>query len=225
MNKTAKFPEILDKKKISDFRIALRKWGKVSIRQFPWRYQNDPYAILVSEFMLHRTQSRQVVPVYQNFLDNYPDLNAFIRSDPEGIRNDLQSLGLLWRIDGMIKALSEIWEKYRQIPLNYDELCSIHGIGQYIAGATLCFFENKAYTLIDTNVVRVVGRVFGLDLQGEARRRKSMVQVITEVVDYDEPRDFYYAIIDLAHTICQPRKPSCENCPLKDVPCHFAHKG
>ncbi|MBI9046672.1 MAG: hypothetical protein JEZ06_19430 [Anaerolineaceae bacterium] len=221
MNKSDRFEETINKKIISNFKMAIKKWGEESIQLYPWRYQTDPYSILLSEFMLHRTQARQVVPIYQNFLRNYPNLETFIQSDKEKIRNDLQSLGLSWRINGMIEALSKISQKYGQVPLDFDELCSIHGIGQYIAGATICFSQNQPFTLIDTNVVRVVGRVFGINLKGEARRKNSMVQAISAVVDSDEPRDFYYALIDMAHTICHIRKPTCNNCPLQNIPCHY----
>ncbi|MBI9047470.1 MAG: hypothetical protein JEZ06_23495 [Anaerolineaceae bacterium] len=221
MYKTIEFQDTIDKNIISDFKNALQKWGKVSICQFPWRYHTDPYVILVSEFMLHRTQARQVVPVFQDFIHKYPDLETFVQSNPVEVRNDIRSLGLVWRSDGMINALTTIWNKFGQVPLEYGDLCSINGIGPYIAGATLCFSQNKPFTLIDTNVVRVVGRFFGLDLKGEARRRKSMICAINTVVDLNEPRNFYFAIIDLAHTICRPHKPSCESCPLQILPCQF----
>ena len=81
------------------------------------------------------------------------------------------------------------------------------------------FSKNEPVTLIDTNTVRVTGRVLGLDLSGEARRRKEVKEAIAEIVDPKNPRDFYYSMIDLAHNICTPSKPDCRNCPLLDVPC------
>jgi A/G-specific adenine glycosylase len=205
---------------IDRFRNFLLVWGEENIRKFPWRYRDDPYAVLVSEFMLHRTQARQVVPIYENFMAQYPTLSDFSEADPDTVRTGLQSLGLGWRINGMIAALKEIWTLYGFVPVDYEKLTDISGIGQYIAGATICFSQNEPQTLVDTNVVRVVGRVFGLNLQGEARRRKEMVEMIGKVCDPEHSRDFYYALIDLAHLICCVKTPECDVCPLREVQCN-----
>jgi len=210
-----------DNHTISIFRGQLMLWGKENIRYYPWRYQEDPYKILVSEFMLHRTQTCQVIPVFEKFISNFPTLEDFFKADQKKIVEILESLGLDWRIKGMIDALIEIWNKYKEVPVDYEKLTNIRGIGQYIAGATICFSKNYNITLVDTNVVRVVGRVFGLDLKGEARRRKSMIAAISTVCNPDNPRDFYYAVIDLAHTICLPQKPNCQLCPMRNIPCQF----
>jgi A/G-specific adenine glycosylase len=121
----------------------------------------------------------------------------------------------------MIKALNYLWENYHEVPTDFDQLISVEGIGQYIAGATVCFSKNEPVVLVDTNTVRVVGRVFGLDLSGEARRRKSVIATISETCHPERPRDYYYALIDFAHTVCTPRNPDCMNCPLLDIPCSF----
>jgi len=210
--------------KYERFRVFLLKWGKINIENYPWRFIDDPYCILVSEFMLHRTQTRQVIPIYQNFISHYPYLESFVVADPSEIHSHLKSLGLKWRIDGMVKALKEIWFTYHEIPLDIEKLLAIHGIGQYIAGATVCFSQNIPLSLVDSNIVRVVGRVFDFDLSGEARRRKTIIQAINSAVDLTEPRNYYYAVIDLAHNICKPTKPKCVDCPLLKVPCSYGQR-
>mgnify|MGYP001055804247 CR=1 FL=1 len=210
-------------KQISDLRKHLLEWGNENTKSYPWRWVNDPYRILVSEFMLHRTQAKQVIPIYEQFIVVYPDLRSFSQADHNETRTMLSSLGLQWRIDGMIRALAEIWESYQEVPPDQEKLRSIDGIGQYIAGATICFSLNEPVTLIDTNTVRVVGRVFGLDLSGEARRRKSVVLAIKETCDPDNPCDYYYSMIDLAHQICKVRTPLCVTCPLLDLPCAYGN--
>lgn len=207
---------------ISEFQLILSAWGYEHIRSFPWRYSNDPYQILVSEFMLHRTQALQVVPIFEKYLVIYPTLSVFAQTHSENIRKLLYPLGLAWRTEGMISALFELWHIYGEVPLNYEKLLSIRGIGQYIAGATLCFSLNKPFVLVDTNVVRVIGRVFGIDLKGEARRRRTMLDTIANVLDQSSPRDFYYSLIDLAHTVCLHNIPSCTICPFFEFPCQFS---
>lgn len=208
-------------KMIEIFQNELNQWGKTNIKKYPWRYVDDAYLILVSEFMLHRTQVLQVVPIYEEFIRRYPDIDAFCQAIEDYISYLLQSLGLRWRIEKMIAALHAIRMRYGEVPQNYDALISVPGIGPYIAGATVCFSSNQAQVLIDTNVVRVIGRIFGLSLHGEARRRKDVFQTIEAVVDRNAPRDFYYAIIDLAHSICRPKAPNCNACPMRAF-CSFA---
>jgi len=206
-------------KKFFRLRNSIRKWGKYNIRDYPWRFESDPYTVLVSEFMLHRTQTKQVIPVFLEFMEKYPTLEEFHNGHIDEIKELLWPLGLNWRIDGMINALRKIWENYGKIPEEYESLIGIAGIGQYIAGATICFTKNEPVTIVDSNIVRVVGRVFGLDLSGEARRRKITIETIEKSYDPDSPQNFYYAIIDLAHSVCKPRNPECINCPLLAIPC------
>lgn len=208
------------------FRDLLLDWGESGIRTYPWRYKDDPYAVIVAEFMLHRTQTVQVVPVYERFVSAWPTLAALASADRSEAETALVSLGLQWRITGMLDAFCELWSRYGRVPLDAAALKLVKGIGDYIAGATVCFSSNRPATLIDTNTVRVVGRVKGLDLRGEARRRRDVIRAIEGACDPMRPRDFYYSLIDLSHTICRPKQPACEKCPLADVPCRFAvHAG
>ncbi|MEW6404985.1 MAG: DNA-binding protein [Chloroflexota bacterium] len=200
-------------------RSRLLNWGGENPRAYPWRYSRDPYIVLVSEFMLHRTQNRQVEPIFLSFTGLYPTLADYARATKEDLESLLQPLGLRWRITGMLNALDILWERYGEVPVDYEKLIAIHGIGQYIAGATVCFTTNRPFTIVDSNIVRVIGRIFGLDLSGEVRRKKPMIQAIANTCDPLHPRDFYYALIDLAHQICRPKHPSCQDCPLLEVPC------
>jgi len=209
----------INKKKIDRVRKVLHRWGKTHIRYYPWRYRDDPYAVLTAEFMLHRTQKRQVEQVYSEFMKAYPTLKVFKKADRNQVREMLSPLGLNWRIEGMLAVLDSLWDQYQAVPPEKEKLIRERNVGQYIAGATATFAKNEPHALIDTNTVRVVGRVFGINLEGEARRRKEMREAVEQVCDPENPRDFYYAMIDLAHQICLPRKPSCQKCPLIDVPC------
>lgn len=208
-----------DPDRLAALKTHLLTWGSEHRKKFPWRYSTDPYRVLVAEFMLHRTQATQASRVYQEFIGRWPTLEDFASSEPEEAEKVLEPLGLRWRVRAMIQALHFSWQRYREIPLEAEMLRNIPGVGDYIAGATVCFATNAAVTLIDTNSVRVIGRLFGLNLEGEARRRKEIREAISKACPSDEPRDFYYSIIDLAHEICRPTEPDCANCPLLRVPC------
>jgi A/G-specific adenine glycosylase len=212
----------LDLQIIVRLRAALRVWGEDNIQAYSWRYRTDPYAIIVAEFMLHRTQALQVQRVYEQFMFLYPFLTEAIAADRKELAEILHPLGLMWRIEMMIEALHFMWDNYGGIPGDIELLLQVPGIGPYIAGATICFSANRRVPLVDTNTIRVTGRVFGFDVCGEARRRKKVIQAIEEACDPDNPRDYYYAMIDLAHAICHPNKPQCSLCPLRDVPCNYS---
>lgn len=207
--------------RVKRLRNRLLTWGEKNIKDYPWRYIDDPYAVLVAAFMLHKTQADQVQPVYEIFMTTYPTLSDFARANKQKVADLLYPLGLHHRILTMIDALQELWESYNKVPTNFEDLLPVKGIGSYIAGATICFSRNQCVALVDTNTVRVTGRIYGLDLSGEARRRKSVINAISEACAPSNPRSYYYAMIDLAHTICTPRNPSCTNCPLLDVACEF----
>lgn len=210
-----------DARQIRRFRARLRAWGKKHICSYPWRYSTDTYAVFVAEFMLHRTQARQVLPVYERFISRYPSLDEYSGAQRAGVSRVLQPLGLRWRIKALIQALNDLRENYGEVPPDYNGLLSIYGVGQYIAGATVCFTQDKPIALVDSNTVRVIGRVFGLKLSGEARRKPQMIGAIGAVCDPRYPRDYYYALIDLAHMVCRPASPTCVSCPLLDVPCSY----
>ena len=194
--------------------LLLRRFDLYS---YPWRFLCDPYKVLISEYCLQRTKSSQVIPVYSELISEFPNLISFTKADKLLISNIMKPLGLNWRINGMIDSVHSLYNKYGEIPLDYQKLIDIHGIGQYIAGAVICFTQNKKLVLIDANIVRVIGRLFGADLSGEARRRKEIYNYILITVPSSNPRNFYYAVIDLAHTYCLPSNEICSECILKNL--------
>lgn len=210
--------------RVNQLRKDLLTWGSINTKVYPWRQTTDPYLVLVAEFMLHRTQVPQVQVVYEQFVQLYPHLEDFVQGSNETILEILYPLGLHWRIKGMINALFFLWQSYKCVPTELDKLLAVPGIGPYIAGATVCFSQNQPMPLIDTNTVRVIGRIFGLELKGEARRRKDVINTISYSCDPKQPRNYYYAIIDLAHTICKVDNPYCSSCPLLNVPCQFGQQ-
>ena len=207
---------------LESFRKSLISWGKEYFRPFPWRLTYDAYTILVAEVMLHRTQVAQVVPVFQNFISNYPDIASLARSDLEELQAVLYPLGLRWRIDLIYLMAQKILDQFStQIPKEKIELLSLPGVSEYIASAVRCFAWNLPEPLIDTNTTRVVGRVFGLQVKDSSRRNSKFRLLITRLVDLDNPRDYNYALLDLAHLVCLKKKePVCPECPLLNYCCY-----
>jgi A/G-specific adenine glycosylase len=95
------------------FREVLIGWGRMNFRAFPWRFTDDPYCILMAEVMLHRTQARQVVHVYERFIEKYPDLYSLAKASEEELNTALYSLGLHWRVRLIYEMAAELVDRYR----------------------------------------------------------------------------------------------------------------
>lgn len=200
------------------FRRALTSWGQEHFRSFPWRLTSDPYRILMAEIMLHRTQASQVVSVYKQFVACYPDISSLAQAEKETLHQVLYSLGLRWRIDLIHAMAAELMNRFEgQVPPEKASLLSLPGVSDYIASAVRCFAWNLPEPLIDTNVVRVVGRLFGLETKDSSRRNLRFKQLTTALVDPEEPRLYNYALLDLADQICtKKRSPLCKRCPVAE---------
>jgi A/G-specific adenine glycosylase len=199
------------------FRKALIAWGRKHFRSFPWRSTKDPYRILMAEIMLHRTQVSQVVPVYKHFVERYPDVSTLAQAKKRELREVLYPLGLHWRIDLVHDMVSDLMDRFHgRVPRKKTDLLSLPGVSEYIASAICCFAWNQTQPLIDTNTVRVVGRLFGLDIKDSSRRNRRFRELIAALVDSGEPRTYNYALLDLAERVCMKKRlPECDRCPVR----------
>lgn len=207
--------------RIAAMREALLSWGAEHHRVYPWRHTRDPYSILIAEILLHRTRADQVRPIYLEFLATFPDLSALSSATPEQVREIMRPLGLRWRTDLLLHMVREIDEMYRgRIPLERGQLMALPGVGDYITSALLTFSDTSPEPIMDTNTVRVIGRVFGLKLNDSARRKRQFREIMARIVAGEKPREISFAMIDLAALICLPRNPLCDRCPLLSM-CDF----
>ncbi len=199
------------------FRASLIEWGAQNFRRFPWRFTQDPYHILTAEVMLHRTQARQVAPIYERFIARYPDLEALANATQDELYETLYSLGLRWRIDLMQQMVASLVSGYNgEVPREKADLLSLPGVSDYVASAIRCFVWKLPEALIDTNTVRVVGRVFGLETRDSSRRNARFRELIQALVDPEQPRAYNFAMLDLADAICtRTRLPVCVRCPVQ----------
>ncbi|MGV8115475.1 DNA glycosylase [Methanothrix soehngenii] len=205
---------------------CILKWGENNLRSYPWRDDfHNSYKILIAEIMLHRTRADQVEPVYKIFIKKYPDFKSIANSDQEDIIKDLYPLGLNWRSSQLYKMAKEIQEKYDGIiPKDLDKLIELPGVGPYIASAILCFVHDENIAVLDTNIVRVIGRVFGMKIRDSSRKSKKFKSVMTELISHGEPRKFTLSLIDFAALICKSSGPRCDICSLKSICNHYEIK-
>lgn len=207
----------MNKNKTKNIVKKILLWYGKNKRDFPWRHTKDPYRIMIAEFMLHRTRAGQVVPVYENFIKKYPDVYKLSRARSENIKQVTQHLGLHWRSSHFIEAAKYIVKNYNSsFSDTADDLLKIPGIGEYITGAILTVCFNKPYPAVDTNVARFVNRFYGLNLTGEIRRKKEIINIAKQLFNTVNPGKHLFAIIDFTTMICKPRNPDHENCMIKD---------
>lgn len=206
---------------LNEIHEKIAEWGKFNKRKFSWRNTSDPYKIMIAEIMLHRTKASQVEPVYIKFVKKYPDFNSICISDPHEILSDLKGLGLKWRAKLLHKVACEIKDKYKcQVPTKKEELLKLPGIGLYIASAVMCFAYDIPEPLLDTNTVRVVGRVFGLEINDSSRRNKLFESIMKDLSYSNDLKHFLFSLIDFSAIICKSKNPKCNICPIKDI-CRF----
>lgn len=201
--------------KIQAFRQKVLAWGENNTRDYPWRHTKGPYSVLIAELMLRRTKAEQVLPVYEAFIASYPTLSALGDAAASDIREILSPLGLNWRIENLVQLAHMVREnRLHRIPESSEELQLLPGVGPYVAGVVSCLAFGQGCPVLDTNVVRVLGRFFGLSLEGEARRKKEMIELAAECVDPKAPKEYTLALIDVGALVCTPASPQCTACPL-----------
>lgn len=195
----------------------LQKWGGDHFRDYPWRHSQDPYKIMIAEFMLHRTRADQVVSVYNSFLLSYPDIFCLAKADYCDMTIVTNQLGLHWRSQHFIDAARYIINNYDgTFPESGKELIKIPGVGEYVCGAILTICYNKPYPVIDANIARFINRFFGLNLLGEIRRKKAIKNVAEKLFNVENPGLFLFSILDFSAAICKAKTPDHNNCPLKN---------
>jgi A/G-specific adenine glycosylase len=171
--------------------------------------------VFISEALLHRTRAAQVQPVYEKFITQYPSFRILADSDQEELVSMLRPLGLFWRSRMLVNAARQIVDQYDgQLPEEKNELQLLPGIGSYISSAIRCFAFGFPEVLLDTNTVRVLGRIFSEKITDSSRRSHRFRSLGARLMDREQPANFGYAMIDLAALVCVPRNPKCQVCPI-----------
>src|SRR6184192_2163318 len=208
------------------FTRKLLAWWARAARDLPWRNTRDPYRVLVSEFMLQQTQVSRVAEYYPRFIERFPDLETLAKAKPRAVREQWDGLGYYARAANLHALAKAVTRRHdATLPSEPEELIKLPGIGPYTAGAVASFAYEKPVPAVDTNVARVIARVFiGIrDNRGTNASRIShpASRQIWELTRALVPRDgkrawkFNQAIMELGALICVARRPKCEQCPVR----------
>ena len=202
-----------------NFSRRLLAWWKKNKRDFTWRYTNDPYAVLVAELLLQKTNAEKVEPVYLEFMRRFPTIRKLQRASIHEITEVITPLGLFYRavrISHVADAIANTFDGV--VPNTPEELLTLPGVGSYMMNAILCFAFGQPRPLIDTNSTRVLTRVFGLNpSKTRPRTDRQLWAFASSLVPALYAKEYNWALIDLAHLVCMPAKPLHTECPVRTI--------
>jgi A/G-specific adenine glycosylase len=202
------------------FSHRLRRWFRANGRDLPWRRTRDPYRILVSELMLQQTQVARVLQRYDGFLEQFPTLESVARSRPARVMEAWSGLGYYARARNLHALARVIETSAGQLPDDPARLRELPGIGAYTAGAIASFAYERRAPLVDTNVARVLRRVFAprLDPRTAAGQRK-LWRLAADVLPRTGPAVWTHnqAIMELGALVCTARVAHCQRCPVRGL--------
>lgn len=195
---------------------TLLKWYDENHRELPWRQDQEPYKIWVSEVMLQQTRVEAVKPYYERWMTRFPTLQDLAQASAEEVLQYWQGLGYYSRARNLHQGVREVAELYGgQVPNEREKIIALSGVGEYTAGAILSIAYNKPEPAVDGNVLRVFSRLYCLENDiTKPAARKQVTELVSGVMPDDRPGDFNQAVMDLGSAICIPKNPSCAQCPL-----------
>ena len=198
---------------------SLLNWYQHNARDLPWRRTRDGYAVWISEIMLQQTRVAAVIPYYERFLRELPDVNALANVDDDRLHKLWEGLGYYSRARNLKKAAGEIVSRFDGImPDRYDALITLPGIGEYTAGAIASIAFGERVPAVDGNVLRVYARLFGVERDiRDLAFKKEVRAFLLPLVPAEHPDAFNAALMELGATVCLPNgQPKCGECPVRE---------
>ena len=195
---------------------VIADWYVTFGRDLPWRKSNDPYKILVSEIMLQQTQVARVIPKYEAFLNAFPTLPLLAEASVSDVIKIWSGMGYNNRAVRLHKlARFVVNELNNQLPCTAEELIKLPGVGPYTAAAIACFAFGSSDPVLDTNIYRVLSRIF----HGTTPPSKKVINILAaEVIPARSTvsaSHWSQALMDIGSSFCSIRRPACRECPAK----------
>lgn len=197
--------------RLAAVQAALLAWFGAEQVALPWRQGRTPYAVLVSEFMLQQTQRERVAPKFEAFLQRFPDLRSLADASTADVIRGWSGLGYNNRAVRLQQVARRLVSANTPLPRDVAALRSLPGVGEYTAQAISCFAYDEPVTCIDTNIRRVLGRIFA----GAEEQSKAEIAALAErALVRERAADWNAALMDLGALICRARTPLCPRCPV-----------
>ncbi|WP_058305617.1 A/G-specific adenine glycosylase [Gracilibacillus massiliensis] len=211
---------------IPQFQADLITWFENEQRILPWRENQDPYRVWVSEIMLQQTKVDTVIPYFQNFMEHFPTLEALANADQQEVLKAWEGLGYYSRARNLQSAVQEVVEQYEaNVPNDPKQLGDLKGVGPYTKGAILSIAFDQPEPAVDGNVMRVLSRILRIEEDiAKAKTRNTFEAVVRELISQDNPSAFNQGMMELGALVCTPKSPSCLLCPVQ-AHCVAYHDG
>ena len=214
-----KYLQIIDPQKIYYFRKKILRWYDSNKRSFPWRRTKNPYYILVAEILLQQTDAAKVAKEYSSFIRTFPKPKKLATASKSNVNRFISKLGLDYKVNRLINIAVEIDKRFNgTIPDMQDELLKLPGIGPYIANAVLASAYNKRFAVLDTNIVRILDRFFGLRSSKTRARTDPMLWTAAKQLlpkKTNMCKAWNYALLDFGALVCSHYNPQCKECPCR----------
>ena len=199
----------------NSFYQQLRDWFQTNARDLPWRGTRDPYAIMVSEFMLQQTQAATVIPYFRRWMQRFPTVESLAAATEQEVLSLWQGLGYYSRAKNLHRAAQTIALQLGSFPDTLVEMKRLPGMGDYTAGAILTFSQNARVPIVDANIARVLARLFSFrqPIDSSAGRAKIWA-FAAQLLPKENAGEFNAALMELGALICTP-KPKCPMCAIQ----------
>jgi len=199
------------------FRENLFAWFAQNHRPLPWKGEQDPYKIWLSEIILQQTRVEQGLPYYHRFVEKYPDVQALADAPEDEVLKLWEGLGYYSRARNLHTTAKLIANDLGgKFPDKYEDIRALKGVGDYTAAAIASFAFNLPHAVLDGNVYRVLARFFGIETPTDTpAAKKEFAALAQALLDRAHPGDFNQALMDFGATHCTPQQPKCPACPLR----------
>lgn len=212
--RTTTAPPAWTERTLLSFREALLAWFDAGNRDLPWRRTRDPYAIWISEIMLQQTRVAAALPYYERFLRDFPTLRSLAAATDEAVFSRWSGLGYYSRARNLRRSAEVVSERHAGVfPAGLKEALALPGVGPYTAAAVLSIAYDAPLAALDGNVGRVLARLHRLEPPGD-RARGTLQPLADRLLDVERPGAFNQAMMELGATVCTPRAPRCDACPV-----------
>lgn len=196
-------------------------WYITNQRDFPWRKSKSAYRVWLSEIILQQTKTSQGLSYYNKIIKTFPTIKELAEASEEQILKLWQGLGYYSRARNLHFTAKYIQNNLNGVfPNDYNSLLKLKGIGPYTAAAisSICFNEKRA--AVDGNVYRILARVFNIDTAiNSSKGIKTFQELANSLISDRNPGDYNQSMMDIGATICTPKNPKCNQCPLNSI-CH-----
>ena len=196
---------------------ALPPWFADHARALPWRENRSPYRVWISEAMLQQTRVETVIPYFQRWMAAFPDVTSLADAPLESVLKAWEGLGYYARARNLHRAAILIRDQYGgRIPEDPGHMGALPGIGPYTLAAIQSLAFGRPMAVLDGNVERVLTRLLASEAPvNDPKVKNGLRDLAGRLMGDLDPRVFNEGMMELGATVCLPRNPRCDICPLR----------